>query len=806
MFKTIFGLAFQGTKRRKRQSLLIFFVLLITFAFAVMLLSYTNSIAATNQEYRFSIYGSWYGSIAYGQDGDAAYLESTGWAESVGESVNYGTVSGRGIGTVDEAFVGMGISLEEGTLPKNSGEVAVEVSVLNSLGYDYTIGDTITLPITISDDETVYRNFTLVGVISTYTTLWDYSETLNSVIITEEDAEAIFGDATPDVSYFFTVRDGLEDTVSEEVNAYLSESRGSSVASSRKTVKLNSYAYLDNSETEFNSIYIWLIFAVAILAVVVVYILQMQPEIRRTVRVRSLGGSKGQLRLLVAIETLIICIPSLLMGIIVGAIGIWILLRVSVFSGSVAIIVSMPWKSLAMFLVLWILGTLLVKMVIFQIAIATPLTGRMEMQTGKQRFSLRFQKGLIIAMCVVFCSAVIFTTVFSLEPYYSYSYYSGNYSYQAINTLSYSGQHLQDDIISEIASIPGVSDVWGYTEVSTYLTTDDVGLQEVSVYVVDSSDSWDDMIDFTCTDLESFNSGDSVILMKVSTDTESVIPAAGDEITLTISGTEITTTVGGISNYYRTSGLGYNYSLYPDTYDLVCSVAFVQKVLDAVPEGTTWGYYYTAGDTAGFSNVLVFTDLNAEYLSTDKTLAKLFTASSLMITENNRDYNSSKAREYLQTLIMFLVSGGCIAFITLLILGSTIRLETEREKKKYGILQAIGMSRGQRNIRLLLTSVIRGAIASISGWAVYFGYMVYKIRFVTMTNADTMSRYEELGLDTSFVGILERQLDSLASYHMETWTMVLTAVVLFVVVFVVCYISKLSLNKYKLMEMLQSDR
>ena len=63
MLKTIFSLAFEGIKRRRRQSLLIFFVLLISFTFAIILLSYTSSIAATNSQLRLSAYGTWYGSI-----------------------------------------------------------------------------------------------------------------------------------------------------------------------------------------------------------------------------------------------------------------------------------------------------------------------------------------------------------------------------------------------------------------------------------------------------------------------------------------------------------------------------------------------------------------------------------------------------------------------------------------------------------------------------------------------------------------------------------------------------------------------
>ena len=63
MNKNIFGLAVEGTLRRKSQTILVVAVLTISFTLAVMLLSYTSSISATNSSYRESIYGSWYGYI-----------------------------------------------------------------------------------------------------------------------------------------------------------------------------------------------------------------------------------------------------------------------------------------------------------------------------------------------------------------------------------------------------------------------------------------------------------------------------------------------------------------------------------------------------------------------------------------------------------------------------------------------------------------------------------------------------------------------------------------------------------------------
>ncbi|MCD7726312.1 MAG: hypothetical protein LUI12_12310, partial [Clostridiales bacterium] len=154
MFKTIFGLAFQGVKRRRRQSLLIFFVLLVSFTFAIILLSYTTSIAETNSQLRLDTYGSWYGAITDGVDGDLEYLEGEDFVDEVGTSVNYGSASvmvgglSQGslkIGTADESLVDMGIRLESGHMPSGSDEIAIEAASLNEVGYGANTGSSITM-------------------------------------------------------------------------------------------------------------------------------------------------------------------------------------------------------------------------------------------------------------------------------------------------------------------------------------------------------------------------------------------------------------------------------------------------------------------------------------------------------------------------------------------------------------------------------------------------------------------------------------------------------------------------------------
>ena len=449
MLKTIFSLAFEGIKRRRRQSLLIFFVLLISFTFAIILLSYTSSIAETNSQLRLDTYGSWYGAITDGVDNDLEYLESADFVDDVGVSVNYGKASVMVmqyamddvvIGTADDSLIDMGINLESGSMPKATNEIAIESATLSEI--DYNVGGTITLQFVFYYDEyqeeaiTVERTFKIVGAISEYTGLWSVDCTLNSAIITEEamveivsEAEAQLGENmyyTHDTTYFFTVKSGMESSVESDVNKYLYSIRE---GSSFRTVTINPVTEMESEAAQTNMVYLGLILAITILAVVMIYILQIQTEVKRIVRFRSIGGSKGQLRFLILTETLMLAIPAMILGILFGLLGIRIVLGVSVYSGSVDIAVSMPWSSLMEALALWIVGILAVRMITFQVALATPLVGRMGMQRSKARIVGGFRRALIMLMATLLCVSAVFTTVNIAEPASEYNYWSSLWSY-----------------------------------------------------------------------------------------------------------------------------------------------------------------------------------------------------------------------------------------------------------------------------------------------------------------------------------------------------------------------------------------
>lgn len=817
MFRTIFSLAFEGVRRRKRQTLIIVSVLTISLLVAVLVISYSGSITATNEAYRYTIYGSWYGAIPNTQNGDYEFLTGEDWLDSLGTSTNHGTVSNYGIGTVDENLADMGITLLEGRLPELSGEIAVEEALLSALGYDPVVGQKISMNIIFYENSSgdtavsVVGTFTVTGIISNYTNLWSTSMycTLNSAIITEEDAESLYAQAqqvasqkrapmpSPSVSYYFTVLDGCEDTMKESVNAYLQETRTSAL-SSDKTVLTNALAYSHNaSEASYNSFYVVLIFAVSLLAVVVIYALQLQPEVQRIVRFRSLGATKGQVRALIFTETMLCCIPSLILGTALGAIGIVILLKLSVFTGSIAIVVNIPWSALLPAVAVWLLGVFVIRTVTLQIAFATPLTGRMGMTAKRRRTSQRFQKVLIFAMSATLCIAVLFTSLNSLSAIYNYNVWSHNKDY-SIKDITPTNEGISDSDIEALSSVFGIDSILGYTIVYANASNEAGDSMSATLYVIDGTADWSYAFDFSKVDTEDFEAGTSVIVTFNSKD-DLDVAGLSDEVTVSYQSVAVSANIASTQITNITDYVDYGMpGVYSGECGIVCSRAFLQKMVDSLSGGATISTAqnsYKSGDVvSNFDNATGFANSSTADASTDKTLISTASRLYLDVVNNSRAANDSLTQDYLQTIIMLYVSGICISVIVLIILSSTIRLETQREKKKYGILQAIGMSRRQRNIRLMGTAFARSIVTIIIGWGAYLSTVIFR-------NLDDIT-----GGSTTIISLVTSHLRNLTIHYIPAWSLVLLTTALFATVLLICYTSKLGLNKYSLMEMLREDR
>ena len=872
MNRDLWTLAWQGILRRRRSSILLFLVLLLSFAFAVMMLSVMGSMNRTNLEYLKNTYGAWYGAIPDGKDSDRTFLEQRDWLDRLGESTNYGTVVGTqpvcGIGTVDETFLELGrIRLQEGRLPEQPGEIAMEADVLGSLGYDPTVGQTIHIFIDIPDDQQpddifyrVEREFVLTGVLKEYVNIWILNANiqnrlLNSALILPEDVETILEEAQakadlyeaalrpPVTSYFYTPLAGMEKTLEAEVDAHMAETRG---AAEDRQGCVNLSADAAYANTDYNTFYVGLILLIALLAVVAIYLLELQAEVRRIVRLRSIGASKMQIRQLLLLETVLLAVPAVVLGTAAGAAGTVGLLRLMVYSGSVEIVVAIPWDAVAVTVLLWVLGVALMRMLTFQAAVRTPMTGRMVLETKQRRRVHKLQRGFAWGLSMALCLVVTYSVLEYQRPSELYAYYTEQYAYRisrfssASSPLFAAGEVpgvMTAEETQLLLEIPGVTGQLGLTRLPGRLHGETVEEQDAQVYVVDAA-QWMERNGapfFDGVDLDAYRRGELAVLVvavqqdgtayftteireknaegetvysSVTTEAQ-VTAAAGDTLELALAAVlreeadgsesmqaqtlQIPTVVGAVAEY-EVAGTGQNFGLpfgLNCLYSVLVSPGYIQRVLDTLPEGSQLGHYQ-AGGRMGFEELYLFADANAEYLFTDNAVAQLAQRYQLGMG-NTRILYAANIQSHLQTMLTLAGTGVCIGLIAALLLRSTLELEAQRERRRYGILRALGMSRRQQNLALARQAALQAVTAIAVSCGIYVAFGVRDAVLVYRRNEEAVP---------ALLQLLVGQLENLR----YTWFLPLLLLAEFLLVVALYFAAKGRLYKLNLMEMLSQER
>lgn len=513
-------------------------------------------------------------------------------------------------------------------------------------------------------------------------------------------------------------------------------------------------------------------------------------------------------------------------------------------------------------------------MITFQVALATPLTGRMGMERSKNKVVVGFRRALIMLMATLLCISAVFTTVNLAEPVGEYTYWTSLWSYyisEADGTFIRNDFTFPDlsDYEDEFLALEGVTDFVGFNDFYALVTTGDEESAESAVVI---TMDWDDLqryVDTTGVDREAYESGESVIV-QITTDKEvhieefeaidavsgetrifnvtvddtvHNIPDENSDITISIdyehfedyydshgivtldesifesSGlVNVDVNIGAVqlidSSETLVSLIQYDrsgrYSLEDYSYYVICALPVLQNIVDQIPDGTQWWIenerFLRGQQEVGYNQGFIFTNMNAEALGVDTAVTKLLSQitygavtpygisyAKYFKLYNFREINYANAQVYQQSLIMTIISGVCIALVVLMILVSTLRLETESEKRRYGILQAIGMSRRQRNMELGRRAALRSVVAiavSIVSYLVY--YLVMNIP--TMLAGSTA------------INVLGTMFATLAGYGLTAPVLLIMLVAVFIITFIICFGTKLSLNRYTLMEMLREDR
>ena len=144
----------KGIRGRRRQSWLLLATVTAFFTFITAAQCYFASAAYGQEQRRYDLYGRWE-AAQYGLTAQAAQalLQET-QPEAAGIAVQAGVFVGRdmeplgSVGYADAGYVELGrLAPIEGRFPQQAQEAALTLNALDSLGYSYALGQSITLPL-----------------------------------------------------------------------------------------------------------------------------------------------------------------------------------------------------------------------------------------------------------------------------------------------------------------------------------------------------------------------------------------------------------------------------------------------------------------------------------------------------------------------------------------------------------------------------------------------------------------------------------------------------------------------------------
>lgn len=744
MIQNLFSLAIQGILRRRKSSILLLSILTISFAFSIVSLSLVGSISKTNTEFRRNTYGQWYFAIPSGAESDEAWLKKQAWITGFGTARSYGTIqtpTGQaGFGTVDQELIDIGrLKLDSGKFPEQNFEIVMEQNVLNSLGYNTVLGQEITLSVMVPyGDQSipVERTYTLCGVLHEYSDLWVLNQNRNgqlliSAVVTQADAEEVYrivqeapeADvqyhlAEPIPQYFLDVLPEDRDAARNTINDYLASTRTPDSGDQRACE--NAAAYPEAQSADYDYFYIYMITAITFVAVLCVSVMQISGEIHRFTVLRSIGMTKLQLGALLSIETLLLAFPAALLGVPCGAGATWLALRLLLYSGSVPIQIAIPFEALSSVLLLWLASILISRTALFIVALRTPLTGRMQLSSRRNRLVLRLRGLLIILLVSAFSSITVITALDALGPAYLREYWGLCPTYTI-----WKDQLVSENEVNLIRQIPGISRIDGFGEMTVQLSYPGFEEQEVLIYAIDAN-GWKESLDFGDV-LEEFQAGERVLLC-IPEDMKEECAILKDAIHLQVldkkkvflAEVDVPVSIQSIPpNAFNRGLIGFNE---PNT--IFCSECFVQKLLDSMEPGMLWDKY-VSGEAFGYDRVYANANLSSDNLSTDLAMANFCNSHGLTL-DNRRQQFQALVQENVQTLVQLYSAWLCIGLIVLLILLSALSLEAEQEKVRYGILRAIGLSLRQMQRQVFGKAFFRSITGLAVGWSAFTVYAVIR--------------------------------------------------------------------------------
>lgn len=771
MDREMLHLTLLGIKGRKKSSILLGLVCMLSFSFAIVTLSITISLEKTNAEYRYDLYGTWKAAILDTAKQDFKGLKETEAISKVGGLKICGSILDGGggritkIGSMDETFQEIGrISLLAGTWPEHENEIVMEANLLSFLGYDYELGQEINLTILQREDSCVEKKFILTGILKEYTNLWSLEGNQTAGVLVHESAVAGIAKRVS-WQYFFTSQSEMERLAVSLQRSYEEE----------QTIITNGGAYGASAKEEQHYFYLCLILSVTVVAVLAAYSIQLKQQARFIALFRSIGGTKRQLLQITFYETLCITMVSAALALGLGFVAIWGLLHALIKVSVSQFFVVIPAKEYFWVFALWFGAIFLIRLFVLQDALRMPLTGRIAMVQKKERRRRKGRDYLLVLLGTATCTSVLFCYLQSFQYFYIEDTWGQISSYDINGDRK---NNIPPEGVAQLSSLPGVEKVLAYHTLGGSLEFPDMeqceAVQAVVSYLPDTvaklpeekefpkgmgvymygirEDNWDMLFSLSKgkIDRQAFQEGRQVIVhipdslnQYISTQNKGTYGVElGTEVTLSSYGygeetgaviasweeaqrlNQATVEVAGIitdsmEKEAQLSPFGTHY------YSVFCSDTLMQRLLESERSGILVSPSYQTGETYGYSHIKVYTNQEAAYASTDYRAASIAFQYGADFN-NSREQNAAYRQDATQALAMLEISTTGIFLISLLIQWNAYVLNGKAKRRGWGILQAIGMSESKMKWVLLKKSLLGAVKAMVFAHVAYAIYMLVK--------------------------------------------------------------------------------
>lgn len=762
MNQKLFWLAAEGMKGEKRSSMLRILILFLSFTFVVVTLSITGSLNKTGEEYRYNQYGTWKVAALEAEEKDAVLFAESNAVDEVGSAQIYGTVVDSlgtpvtAIGVLDSNLIKIGrISLQAGRMPSEENEIAVEADVLSALGYDYTLNQSIVLRIQ-REETVVEEEYLLCGIIKEYTNIWSHDQQM--LVGAMGSAKGMSETGGPlSYQYFIT---------SDKTNAQLIVEFGK-----KCRLTQNAAAYSGNTQQSYHFFYIIIILLTTILAVLSIYMVQIQKQIRSIALLRSIGGTKRQLRQKLFYETMWEVIPAVVLGSFTGIALTWVMVGLMITVDRKNFYVDIPIGLVGIAGIVWLLSVFFSKGLVLQYAFRQPLTGRIVTNHRIAAKTRRARQTGLVLLAAVFCLTGIFAYLQSL----SFLYIRDEWRQLCDYSLYASGEnYITMQEIQDLEKIPGIQELVaerrligelafenmeesrliaeiveeGY-KTQPSLTAEKQFPEGVGVYIYGiREENIEDFLEETGSqiDREAFVRGEQVIVWfgngeEMSCDNvDDTGLAIGEEITLRVYAMgkkeeglvmlespkiagEKSVCVGEVllkdgEEVIDLTVLGNHF------YTVIASENFIWNLLkEAKGTGLILSNGSVMSKEQGYSQLRILAGDDASYLDTDYIVSVIAQAYGNQL-DNSREENAAHRQEAERNLIFLWVACFCISMIMLLLIWNILVVSGQEMRKKYGILRAIGMSKRQMRASVLESGIALSAGGLVTAFGFYFLYMV----------------------------------------------------------------------------------